>query len=232
MVFFPILLSLGFWQLQRATEKQTILDLWYTQQALPAVKIEKFADLDDSNMPINISGQFDQARYWLFENRFFEGKLGYEILMVFHTAAGEQILVNRGWVPASPYREELPKVTTPGDRIAIQGMLKEPTDYSLLREKEKLFDAWPKRVLEINLQHMSRLYGLQLYPKVLQLESASPAALSVNNLPPVNMTPAKHRAYAFQWFSLAFALVLLWLVANSNILAVLKKNSTGKNESE
>lgn len=224
LVFFPILISLGYWQLQRATEKQTILDLWYTQQAMPAQQINKLAELADSNTPLNISGQFDQARYWLFENRFFESKPGYDILMVFHTVGGEQILVNRGWVPASPYREELPKFATPGESVAIQGVLKAPTDFNMLQEKGKLFDAWPKRVLEINLEHMSKLYGLKLYPKVLQLEPGSAAALSVKNELPINMTPAKHRAYAFQWFSLAFALVVLWLIANSNIVQVLKKS--------
>lgn len=222
-IFFPILIYLGLWQLGRAEEKQTILDEWYIQQALPPVIVKRLDALKAENNSIQLKGHFDQTQYWLFENRFFKGKLGYEVLMVLTTETGERILVNRGWVPASAYREELPVFATPDYVLSVQGILKDPADYKMLKDKGEFADAWPKRIVEINLSTMSEHYGEILHPKLLKLNLESEGALAVTNEKPINMTPAKHRAYAFQWFALAFALCILWLVANSNITQVLKK---------
>lgn len=226
LLFFPILISLGIWQLHRATEKQTILDSWHAQQAKSPVGINKLADMKGLNAPLTVSGEFDQHRYWLLENRFFQGKLGYEVLMVFRTLAEEHVLVNRGWVAALPYREQLPEFVTPQTQVTLLGSLKPPTDFSLLQDKETKDTTWPQRVLEVDIQKMNQSYGVHLFPEILKLDAASMAALNVHNDLPVNVTPAKHRAYAFQWFSMALALLVLWLIANSNIVQVLK-NSRG-----
>jgi len=39
ILLMPILVSLGIWQLERAEQKQTILEQWETQQALPPLKL-------------------------------------------------------------------------------------------------------------------------------------------------------------------------------------------------
>src|SRR5690606_11009039 len=112
-VFLPLLIGLGFWQLNRAQEKQLLLDQWYVQQALPPVTINNLDEIENGNIgseniegrnievrnkgTLVLQGKFDQAQYWLLEHRFYKGKLGYEVLMVFHTMAGEHLLVNRGW---------------------------------------------------------------------------------------------------------------------------------------
>lgn len=221
-IFLPLLIGLGFWQLSRAQEKQVLLDHWYIQQALPPVTINNLDEIENGNIGMLVlQGEFDPAQYWLLENRFHKGKLGYEVLMVLHTVAGEHLLVNRGWVAASPYREELPKFATPTEQIELRGTLRKPTDFSMLDEKDQQADSWPQRILEINIERMSKLYGSDLYPEIFRLEQQSTGALDID-WPVVNVTPAKHKAYAFQWFAMAFALLVLWICANTNILQLIR----------
>ncbi len=221
LLFLPLLISLGVWQLNRAKEKQTILDSWYAQQAQSPVTIKRLSDLKAA--PVQLQGLFVTAKYWLLESKFFEGKLGYEVLMPFVTSEDEHILVNRGWVPASPYREVLPEISTPLGSIVIQGTVELPADLKMLEDHADKTNTWPKRVLEANIARMSDQYGKQLYPGILKLDVVSEGALLVNLRPPINITPAKHRAYAFQWFAMALALCCLWLFANSNLSQFLNK---------
>ncbi len=55
--------------------------------------------------------------------------------------------------------------------------------------------------------------GTQLYPQVLALD-ADPASIFVREhiLDFSAMPPARHRAYAFQWFTFAVAAVVILLV--------------------
>lgn len=221
-VFLPLLIGLGFWQLNRAQEKQILLDNWYIQQALPAITINNLDEIENGNLEtISLEGEFDAKHYWLVENRFYKGKLGYEVLMPFQIRSDEQIIVNRGWVPASPYREILPEFETPANKLRLYGAIRDPEDFNVIKEKNLATDSWPQRILEIDLKRMSQTYGATLHSKILRLDQQSAGALNID-WPVVNVTPAKHKAYAFQWFAMAFALLILWFCANTNILQLIK----------
>lgn len=226
VLLFPLLIVLGFWQLNRADEKQTILEQWYKQQALPAKTVDSLEQLvDEPFQAIAIDGILDKTRYWLLEGKFYKGILGYQVLMVLHTEANEYLLVNRGWVQSSVYREELPQIVVPDGKVQLRGMLVIPSDFKLIDESESRVGEWPIRILEANTIAMSKQYGQELYSKVLRLEEQSVAAYQVD-WQAVNILPAKHKAYAFQWFSMACALFILWFCANSNIIQLFRKNST------
>ena len=73
---------------------------------------------------------------------------------------------------------------------------------------------WPKRVLQIDWEVVRRDLnpansGQMLVTKILRIDSGNPIAL-VTDWSPVNINPAKHKGYAFQWFSMAIALLILY----------------------
>lgn len=221
VLMFPILLSLGFWQLDRANKKQTILDEWHAQQAIAPVEIEKLNVQQQGPQSVSVKGRFDGERYWLLENKFYNGVLGYQVVMAFRTAGGELLAVNRGWVKADAYRDTLPEFTTPENETQIQGYLSQPSDFKLLSDTDVDSDTWPIRLLELNFDLLGTQYGETFFPAVLRINEVSPAALLVN-WQPVNMLPQKHKAYAVQWFFMAIVLAVLWLVANTNIVNYFK----------
>ena len=109
----PLLISLGFWQLERAAEKRQILS-HYTenQQAQPITA----AELDDAaNLryrAVWLVGKLDASRRIFLDNRVRNGRPGYEVFELL-TVKGyaQKVLVNRGWVQASLDRNQLPAIT-------------------------------------------------------------------------------------------------------------------------
>lgn len=221
LLLMPLLISLGFWQLRRAEEKQTIQDLWRHQQAMPPIEIDAILDSDDNFRRVKVTGQFIPERYWLLENKIRDGRLGYEIVMPFRLVDGHWLIVNRGWAAAGRYREDMPHFSTPNAQITLSGTLSKPSNSVFIDETQSTVQHWPHRVLEIDPIVMKQQLGRPLMAKVLRLGAGSPAALEVG-WQPVNMTPAKHIGYALQWFAMAVALGVLFIFANSNLAEILK----------
>lgn len=221
-LLLPLLVGLGYWQMQRAQEKQTIQEEYQRQQALPPVNLDQEQAAPDSYRRVRATGEFITEHYWLLENRIYNGRPGYHVIMPFETGEGERIVVNRGWVEASPYREELPEFATPEHAVTVFGTFIEPGDSPLIDEAENKVTGWPHRLLELDLDVMDKQVDATLFPKVLQLDADSPGALVVD-WQPINMTPEKHRAYAVQWFALAIALLILFVCVSSNIGKILSK---------
>ena len=66
-VFLPVLISLGIWQLNRAAEKQLLLDQW--QQEAVSLDWPDLVALDLSNgRPVTLTGLY-RSRSWLLDNR-------------------------------------------------------------------------------------------------------------------------------------------------------------------
>ncbi len=221
--FFPVLVRLGFWQLERAEQKQQALAVYQQQQDLPAVPIETLtAEQRQAYRNVSVSGFFDEQHYWLLDNQARGGKTGYELLMPLVSNVGI-ILVNRGWLQAPLTRNRLPEFNTPEGEVNIRGYLYPATENAIFKQTISDLDVnWPKRVLQIDIPE-----AIESLPKVgesvgentrknnenkfiLRIDESSPGAL-ITAWPVINTKPEKHTAYAIQWFAMALALVILYV---------------------
>ncbi len=224
LLFLPLLTTLGFWQLHRADEKQTILENHSAQQALPTLALSSnTVEYLSKFRRVSASGEFVVDRYWLLEGRIRHGVPGYEIMVAFapDETSDKLLLVNRGWVEAAQDRTVLPDIVHPHGEVWLEGYVLAPYDSPLIDERKNTLFSWPHRILEVDFDIMRDQIGEDLYPFVLQLAEDDPLAFDVMYVP-TNMPPAKHRGYAMQWFAMAFALMLLWLFANSNLWLLIK----------
>lgn len=252
LLFLPILISLGFWQLARAQEKQTILQRWEKQQALEPLDLSsiqtsldfnaKAEDIapkstdasrvdDQSFRQVQFEATLDNEKFWLLEGKINRGVVGYHVVMPAKlTSSNTWLLVNRGWVKSGIYREDIPKFNTPNEPITIKGNLISPSKAIFVgNESSNLLSiTWPKRVLDIQFEKMTKEYGKEFLNKVVQIDPESLHALEAF-WPKVNVSPAKHQGYAFQWFAMAVALSVLWLHANSNIFSHFKRQIVNVN---
>lgn len=71
--------------------------------------------------------------------------------------------------------------------------------------------------MALDTEAMAVQLGRPLANRVVQLDDASPGAL-VTDWQPIPVSAAKHRGYAFQWFAMALALCIWFVVANTNLL--------------
>lgn len=214
LLFFPILIKLGFWQLDRATEKQSQLAVYQEQRQLP---VKPLAELSSNTQvyygELTTIGEFDTERYWLLDNQPRDGQVGYEVVMPFFTEQG-LVMVNRGWVPASLDRTLLPVIETPEGIVEIRGSLAEPTKNSIINNNASdLMFSWPKRVLQLDIDTIEFSLDQQVATQgILRIKTGSPGAF-VTDWPIANSTAEKHQGYAMQWFAMALALITLYGVA-------------------
>lgn len=227
LLFLPLLIYLGFWQLERADQKRTIQQLVERQQSLAPQLIEKLiADVEEGGTVLyrraKSQGHFDLSHYWLIENRSHKGRNGFHVVAPFYLDSGQTVLVNRGWVLGSAYRDKLPVVDVPKGSMSIVGQLTVPSVNKLLEGEVKVMDGWPRVILQLNLQTMAKELGRPILPWVLQIAPEDLSALQAN-WSVINVPVSKHLGYAYQWFAMAFALLILTVLANTNLPQILRK---------
>jgi len=124
MVMIPFMVSLGFWQLQRADEKAAMAAAFEARQVQRPAPLSELWDMPAGSMgylPVQLSGTFLQEQYFLLDNRMHSGQFGYEVLGILRTESGAAVLVNRGWLAGDPSRRELPQVPQVPGRVALTG---------------------------------------------------------------------------------------------------------------
>jgi cytochrome oxidase assembly protein ShyY1 len=218
LCLFPLLITLGFWQLDRADEKQRILNQYNAnQQAAPATIDDLVGDANLQYRSAWLSGELDASRRLILDNRVKNGRPGYEILEALTVAGLDQkILVNRGWIPASLDRNRLPDIKAVAGTVQLRGALYQTLGGYRLDDGIGLVNQWPARVGWISAARAEELFGQAFFLYQLRLDQDSPGALQTG-WATVSVQPAKHTGYAVQWFVMALVLLIMTVVANSNL---------------
>ncbi len=209
---------LGMWQLERADEKRRLLDIHAERAAAEASPLATVGrDVTEAaHRRVEVSGTFWKERQILRDNRIHEGRAGYHVLTPFFPAGVNAVLlVNRGWIPWGPRREELPRFDTPLTEVRLTGTLRVPPERTMvLGPEEPHGGTWPRIVQTVDIPALSGALGSDLLPYVMLLDPAAPAGF-VREWSPLygGIGPEKHRAYALQWFTFAALMVVLSIAA-------------------
>lgn len=211
-VFLPLLVGLGIWQLQRAEEKQALLDQW--QQQSDNLTWQQHLDRGlRSGQPVTLQGNYSEIS-WLLDNRTREGAPGYEVLTLFYPRQGKPVVVNRGWLQAPRRREQLPVFPTPRGPVQLAGRISEFPQPPVLAGKQEPADGnWPRRVQSLSHQD-AQGHERDVAGYLVRLSGAGQPGAFRADWKPDMMGPQTHYGYAVQWFSLAAALVILTVIAS------------------
>ncbi|MCA0893597.1 SURF1 family protein [Microbulbifer agarilyticus] len=222
LCFFPLLLGLGNWQLQRAAEKETIQRQVDARLSAQPIKISDLST-PATYTPVRLLG-FYTDEYFLLDNRTRNGRVGYEVVQVFETGSGgaekARWLINRGWISGNSHRDQLPQVSYPLAAKVITGFLYPNGDST------EDTDALPAVAVHGRIQSLAQLrahnIGLQQPDWHIRLSADSDTAL-LTDWKLLTTSPAKHTGYAVQWFAMAFALVVMWLLAATNLQQIVRE---------
>ena len=120
------------------------------------------------------------------------------------------ILVNRGWVAVGRSRDEVPALPVPEGMVRLEGMAVDPqTRYVELVEMPPQGRVWQN----LDFERYASTTGLLLQP-VLLLQTSNGEEGLQRRWPRPDTGVDTHVSYAFQWYSLATTLVVLWLIMN------------------
>jgi len=217
LLVFGGLIKLGLWQTSRAVEKEQRLlriSQYKTQEALSLTEVLSLQQINENinDLPVLLKGTFDEEKLFLLDNQTHKGRLGYRALQVLVTDK-TAVLVNLGWVEGYIDRSKLPDIKTISGEHTIYGHIRLVEKGIVLSEQNFANPEWPLRIQTIEIDKFSTLIEQKLLPFVVYLDTKESLGFE-KNWRPIVMPPEKHRAYAFQWFSLASAWLILMISAS------------------
>jgi cytochrome oxidase assembly protein ShyY1 len=207
--------SLGRWQWHRGESKQAV---WAEfQKELPPVPVAA-RDLGSAARftRVAIEGHFEGARQFLLDNRSHAGRPGYEVLTPFVLAGGERLLVNRGWIEFTGYRDRLPDVALDDPSVRrISGRIEELPAPGLAsgRAPPPAGATWPKLTSFPTHEELQAALGVKLEGRLLLLDPHMPSGY-VREWSPPGVAPDRHFSYAIQWWGFAVVLLVLYFGLN------------------
>lgn len=209
LLLLPVLLGLGFWQLQRGEQKQQLLDAFEARrQSSPIFADALLRSADPGYQRVRLQGYFDREHSLLLDNRVRDGRAGVELLQPFHDQlSGLWVLVNRGWLPW-PDRRIAPAFSTPDGTLQLQAWAYVAPGGGLQLSGAD-GEGWPRLVTVVEADLLWQQLNRSGLPYELRLEPG-PASYRLG-WPVVAMSPGKHQGYAVQWFALAAALLGLYV---------------------
>lgn len=214
VLVFSALVKLGFWQNSRAMGKEVRLvriEQLKSTKPLSLEQVNLIALNENINdMPVSAEGVFDEQAVFLLDNQIHKGRLGYRAYQVLNTQS-YAVLVSLGWIEGSINRQEVPQITPLLGNYVIDGNIRLIEVGIQLQEQVFENVKWPLIVQQVELDKFSTIINRQLLPFVIYLDKNSVIGFE-KNWQPIVMPPEKHRAYAFQWFSLAIAwfILMVW----------------------
>ena len=208
-----IALSLGNWQSRRAEEKQRLASEQTLQAALPPLDMQL---LNQGKAPayfrsVQMTGSFIAQWPIYLDNRPYQGKAGFYLLMPFKLKDSEKtLLVMRGWLPRDAQnRVQLPIIPTPEGELQLEGKVRESVGHVMQLGSEP---ALQSGVIRQNLEvtELSKASGLKLENFIIEQISDTEDGL-IRDWPQPSLGMEKHRGYAFQWYGLAVTALLFFI---------------------
>jgi surfeit locus 1 family protein len=221
LLVLPLFLSLGFWQLDRAEQKRTLHHEFESRQAAREINLNKEDALRNNFdelhwRKVTIEGIFSRDFNILLDNQVENSVAGYFVYTPFKLKQQDVwVLVNRGWVPAGVSREIPPEIAVEEEALQITGSVKSPPKTGILLAEnivERLGEGIA-RVQKLELAGLEETLNLELVPYVVRMSPESPAGFARSWKAP-GTGEEKHLGYAFQWFAMATAIFVIYMILN------------------
>ncbi|TCV96106.1 cytochrome oxidase assembly protein ShyY1 [Luteibacter rhizovicinus] len=210
-----IFVGLGFWQLHRADEKDELLRRYAASATAPQEPLSSVEDgaPADRYPRLGAEGEFVPDRYYILDDQTHGGQVGIRVFVPFLPRNTDKVLlVDLGFLPKEGGKNPSLPPLPPG-RQAIHGLYVPSPGVGMRMGGDALpGQTGPRKsVVYIDLGEIGADFGHTLYPRVLLLD-ADPASIYTREWTPDVMPPARHRAYAFQWFTFAVAAVVIFVL--------------------
>ena len=211
-------LSLGYWQLGRAREKQALVDAFMDL----SVRTVDADGLDFGGLAryqhVRLRGAYDPTRQILLDNMpSSEGRPGYRVLTPLERADGRGwVLVDRGWVPLGASREDLPELAVGVGPREVSGVLDVlPIPGVRVGPAAAPGSAgWPRVLLFPTEADVETALGVDVEPRIILLDAGAPDGFERSWRPALGFGPERHLGYAIQWFAFALVAAVIFIALN------------------
>lgn len=222
LVLIVAFISFGFWQLDRLDQKRAENAVRLEREALPPLQLSGgSADtvlLADAGNAAGLdlrhaeaTGTFLPDSELLLRSRSWNGQPGWHVLTPLELSDGQQLLIDRGWVPYDHDTVPVLPATPPEGQVTVSGVLRAtqrpPSGIGASFAPRNPEGSEPLRATwYVDLERLSVLQLPELLPAAwLLLQEQSPAQPGELPRPGFieELDEGPHLGYALQWFSFA-----------------------------
>ena len=203
------LVSLGFWQLDRADEKRSIEAAIKKANSGAVELIVSENNLQDKEYyEVRLQGEYINDKQFIYDNQIVDQASGYYVLTPF--ALNDQskaILINRGFIPWNGRRDKLADIFIEQGEREIKVQISKPIKRMELKVSE-VSREFPVLLQALDIEEMSAIAQLD-FSQVVGLLDANSIGGFVRKWEPYTGSIEKHVGYAIQWFLMALVLAII-----------------------
>lgn len=212
-----VLIGLGVWQLKRLDWKEGLIAQIETRSKGAPITLSEAIALarkggDPSYYRVRVDGRFHHAKE-LYLYSVSDERVGWHVITPLETAAGDMVLVDRGFVPdelKDPSSRALGQVE---NVVTVTGIVRAPETQGLfLPDNEPKANRWFWRDLRGMARSAFPGGVIQVAPFFVEAEKSSvPGGWPEGGQTRLEI-PNNHLQYAITWFLLAACLLVIYAV--------------------
>ena len=206
---FAFLVSLGFWQLERADEKRSIETSIKLANTGSVELIKKEEGLQNKEYyEVRLQGKYLSDKQFIYDNQIVDQVSGYYVLTPYALEGqSKAILINRGFIPWNGRRDKLADIVIGQETREIKVQISKPIKRMELKPSE-VGIQFPVLIQSIDLQDMADRAKVD-FSSVIGLLDASASNGFIRKWEPYTGSIEKHIGYAVQWFLMALVLAII-----------------------
>jgi cytochrome oxidase assembly protein ShyY1 len=215
-----LFLFLALWQFDRLMGRRESNDLIRQRQSMAVVPVDEVMAVgataesagDAVFRQVTMTGTYATEDQVLIRNRSNQGSPGYWVVTPLRTAAGEAVVVNRGWIPIQTGDGvSADFYAPPAGTVTVTGLVVDSQEQSGLGVSdpaEGKLDALSR----VDVPRLQQQVDDRLYPMFVNLVTQDPAQVEPlpEPVPPPELTDGSHLNYTGQWLIFAVLTVIVY----------------------
>ena len=204
-----LLISLGFWQLDRADEKRAIEGQIDSANSGDVKLIDSAEFLKDKEYyHVRLQGSYVGDKQFIYDNQIVDQISGYYVLTpLVLKGDSKAVLINRGFIPWNGRRDKLADIDIGEKLTEVKVQISKPVKRMEL-EASELTGDFPVLIQALDLDEMSTIASLD-FASVIGLLSPESDNGFVRQWEPYTGSIERHIGYAIQWFLMALVLAFI-----------------------
>jgi len=206
---FAFLVSLGFWQLDRADEKRGIeASIKKVNNGKVELIVEESSLKNKEYFEVRLQGKYLSDKQFIYDNQIVNQVSGYYVLTPYALEGqSKAILINRGFIPWNGRRDKLADIVIGQDAREIKVQISKPIKRMELKPSETGIQ-FPVLIQSIEIQDMADIARID-FSSVIGLLDPSTSDGFIRKWEPYTGSIEKHIGYAVQWFLMALVLAII-----------------------
>ena len=203
------LVSLGFWQLDRADQKRTIeASIQKANTGVVELIVNQNELLNKEYYEVRLQGSYIGDKQFIYDNQIVDQASGYYVLTPFVlTGQSNAIMINRGFIPWNGRRDQLDDIAVDSTYREIKIQVSRPIKRIELKTSD-ISNQFPVLIQAIDFDVIEEISSTSFVDVIGLLDPSSDDGF-VRKWEPYIGSIEKHIGYAIQWFLMALVLGII-----------------------